>query len=218
MWAPHDVVMLKFSDRSGSSGGGGELLFQISILLRLCRRLCLPEVSIGRRAAHLHPEPVEVVAVVGILAQEPLALLVGPASAVEMRAIGATLADDGGAQGAGKWLLTGVEWFILVRVDLGEWVPVGAILIILGIRVLVGPAPATGLPAALTAVPLTGPRRWIRSESWARRHHGVDLGRAGVGDVAIRRPRRPRLWVLWVHWTTANGEAPFAQTLIPDVG
>ena len=215
MWAPHDVVMLKFSDRSGSSG---KLFFQISILLRLCRRLCLPEVDIGRRAAHLHPEPVEVVAVVGILAQEPLALLVGPASAVEMRAVGATLTDDGGAQGAGKWLLTGVEWFILVRVDLGEWVPVGAILIILGIRVLVGPAPATGLPAALTAVPLTGPRRWIGSESRARRYHGAELGLAGVGDVVVGRPRWPRLWVLWIHWATANGEVPFSQTLIPNVG
>ena len=215
MRAPHDVVMLKFSDRSGSSG---KLFFQISIFLYLCRRLRLSEVAIGRRAAHLHPEPVEVVAVVGILAQEPLALLVGPASAVEMRAVGATLTNDGGAQGAGKWLLTGVEWFILVRVDLGKRVPVGAILIILGIRVLVGPAPATGLPAALTAVPLTGPRRWIGSESRARRHHGAGLGFAGVGDVAVRRPRRPWLWVLWIHWTTANGKVPFSQALIPDVG
>ena len=215
MWAPHDVVMLKFSDRSGSSG---KLFFQISILLRLCRRLCLPEVDIGRRAAHLHPEPVEVVAVVGVLAQEPLAFLVGPASAVEMRAIGATLADDGCAQRAGKWLLPGFKWIILVRVDLRERVPVGAILVVLGITVLVGPAPAAGLPAALAAVPLAGSRRRIGFESRARRHHGVDLGFARVGDVLVGGPRWPRLWVLGIHWATANGEVPFAQTLIPDAG
>ena len=215
MWAPHDIVMLKFSDRSGS---GGKLFFQISIFLYLCRRLRLSEVAIGRRAAHLHPEPVEVVAVVGVLAQEPLAFLVGPASAVEMRAIGATLADDGGAQGAGKWLLAGVEWLILVRVDLREWVPIGTIFIILSIRVLVGPAPAAGLPAALAAVPLAGSRRRIGFESRARRHHGVDLGFARVGDVLVGGPRWPRLWVLGIHWATANGEVPFAQTLIPDAG
>ena len=164
------------------------MFFQISIFLYLCRRLRRSEVAVGHRVAHLHPVPVEVVAVVGVLAQKPLAFFIGPAPAVQARTIRTTVLDDGGAQRVRQRLLPGLERVILVRVDLRERVPVGPIFVIFGVTVLVGPAPAARLPTSLAAVGLTGPRWRVRIASRARHYHGAGLGLAGVRHVAVRGP------------------------------